>query len=380
MAINKPFMDENKPSIDEKPQNLFLSFIIKILKETSSLFSLFFIIIVVFSFKSSILDANNIPTGSMIPTLKIGDFLFVNKMRYGLRVPFSEEEIYRIDEPKRGDIVTFNAPDGDNSDFFLNEHDIKNLRGLKKYIYLFLTFFEEELNWKVKNMFKKKYVKRIVAMPGDSFRISQKEYISKIGKKITYTFIEYKEKNADKFLTYNPKMISPGKELLNLDNIKGIGKTLFIETKNGFEHFVIEGIETNIYSYIENSCSRINNICKIPDDSYLVMGDNRDDSYDSRYWGLVKRDDVLGKVLLIYFSIDWKDNTCMIRDVNEVENESFNIEQRRLTEAEIESRCSPSERYGSGFEESIPEWFYRTVRYRIPRMNIRWERLGRILK
>lgn len=369
-------MAEKKPVLEKKSDTIFIKF----LKEISSLFSLFFIIVVVFSFKSSILDANNIPTGSMIPTLKIGDFLFVNKMRYGLRVPFSEEEILRIDEPKRGDIITFNAPDGDNSDFFLNEHDKNNLTGIKYIIYVSLSFLEEGLNWKVKNMFKKKYVKRIVAMPGDSFRISQKEYISKIGKRITYTFIEYKEKNGDKFVTYNPKMIPEGKELLDLDNLRAIGKTLFKETKNDFEHFVIEGQDTNNYSYIENSCSRINNICKIPDDSYLVMGDNRDDSYDSRYWGLVKRDDVLGKVLMIYFSINWRDNTCFIRDTNEIENEILSIEQRKLSEAETEQKCAPEEKEGSQFEESIPAWFYRTIRYRIPRMNIRWERIGRVLK
>ena len=77
----------------------------------SSTISLFIIIFVVFAFKSSILDANNIPSGSMLPTLKIGDFLFVNKMRYSFRMPFSEGEIFRYDNPKRGDIVTFIPPD-----------------------------------------------------------------------------------------------------------------------------------------------------------------------------------------------------------------------------------------------------------------------------
>ena len=72
----------------------------------SSTISLIFIILVVFAFKSSILDANNIPSGSMLPTLKIGDFLFVNKMRYSFRMPFSESELFRYDNPKRGDIVT----------------------------------------------------------------------------------------------------------------------------------------------------------------------------------------------------------------------------------------------------------------------------------
>ncbi|MFQ3912872.1 signal peptidase I, partial [Leptospira interrogans] len=73
----------------------------------SSTFSFILIVILVFAFKSSVLDANNIPSGSMIPTLKIGDFLFVNKMRYSIRMPFTESELIRIDDPQRGDIVTF---------------------------------------------------------------------------------------------------------------------------------------------------------------------------------------------------------------------------------------------------------------------------------
>ena len=67
------------------------------------------IIFWVFAFKSSVLDANNIPSGSMQPTLKIGDFLFVNKMRYSFRLPFTDIVLFRIDRPQRGDIVTFDS-------------------------------------------------------------------------------------------------------------------------------------------------------------------------------------------------------------------------------------------------------------------------------
>ncbi|MCB1140131.1 MAG: signal peptidase I, partial [Leptospiraceae bacterium] len=65
------------------------------------------LLLLVFAFKQSVLDANNIPSGSMIPTLKVGDYLFVNKMRYSLRLPFLGTEILRIDDPKRGEIITF---------------------------------------------------------------------------------------------------------------------------------------------------------------------------------------------------------------------------------------------------------------------------------
>src|SRR5690606_16007679 len=72
----------------------------------SIVFSLLLLVLTVFAFKQSILDANNIPSGSMIPTLLVGDYLFVNKMRYSLRVPWTRIRLVDYDHPKRGDIVT----------------------------------------------------------------------------------------------------------------------------------------------------------------------------------------------------------------------------------------------------------------------------------
>lgn len=118
----------------------------------SSAFSFILIVILVFAFKSSVLDANNIPSGSMIPTLKIGDFLFVNKMRYSVRMPFTEAELIRIDDPQRGDIVTFAPP----------------LRALS-------------LGDSRDGFFAKRYVKRVVGLPGDTIRISSKLVSTKKG-------------------------------------------------------------------------------------------------------------------------------------------------------------------------------------------------------
>ena len=89
---------ENK----EEEQESFLSFV----------FSLVFLIFLVFICKYSILDASTIPSGSMIPSLRIGDYLFLNKMRYSLRMPFVGTELWRIDDPKRGEIITFVPPGG----------------------------------------------------------------------------------------------------------------------------------------------------------------------------------------------------------------------------------------------------------------------------
>lgn len=102
-----------------------------ILNTLKNLVSFGILVVLVFAFKHSILDANNIPSGSMIPTLKIGDYLFVNKMRFSLYFPFTYWELLHFDDPHRGDIVTF-VPPRDPS---------------------------------------KNYVKRLIGMPGDRIRI-----------------------------------------------------------------------------------------------------------------------------------------------------------------------------------------------------------------
>ena len=101
----------------------------------SFVISLSVLIFLVLVFKSSILDANNIPSGSMIPTLKIGDYLFINKMRYSVRLPFAGKEIVHIDNPERGDVITFIPPLAAEKD--------------------------------------KHYVKRVMGMPGDRIRIRE---------------------------------------------------------------------------------------------------------------------------------------------------------------------------------------------------------------
>lgn len=165
----------------------------------SSTISLFFIIFVVFGFKSSILDANNIPSGSMLPTLKIGDFLFVNKMRYSFRMPFTEGEIFRYDDPKRGDIVTFIPPDR----AIQEEIPIDPDQVIRKPNQIPI----------IGNLFAKRFVKRVVGMPGDELRITQKRMQTFSGDFVDYTFLEYREKGSKEFKSYNPIALPNGREL-----------------------------------------------------------------------------------------------------------------------------------------------------------------------
>ncbi|WCL48933.1 signal peptidase I [Leptospira sp. GIMC2001] len=320
----------------------------------SSLSSFLGIIVLVFAFKSSILDANNIPSGSMIPTLKIGDFLFVNKMRYSLRIPFTEKEIYRIDDPRRGDIVTFIPPD-----------DALNYGETRE------------------GIFSKRFVKRVIGMPGDTIRLTRK-YMETSKGRILYAFIEYRPIGSDSFLDYAPEEVPQGKELADVDDIRASSGTLFRETKGEFQHLLLETSDD-----IRNAGARFNcdfsNGCLIPDGHYMVMGDNRDNSHDSRGWGFVPREDILGKALIIYFSINWKDHTCQFKDGLEL-SEKGPYEAEKWDAANILNYCQPNEidSYGnsSSSEEFEPrmDWLKRTILYRIWRMDVRWDRIGRLLK
>lgn len=314
------------------------------------IFSFSFIILLVFAFKSSILDANNIPSGSMIPTLKIGDFLFVNKMRYSLRLPFSETEIWRFDEPKRGDIVTFIPPNT-----ALGYDDART------------------------GIFAKRYVKRVVGVPGDTIRITRKYWDTAERGRVHFAFVEYKPVGEKQFYSYEPEEIPVGKELSDLDNLDASQRALFREKKPGFSHLLLEGIQDDRRSQYYDCDFSLG--CTIPPNHYMVMGDNRDDSHDSRAWGFVPREDILGKALVIYFSINWKDFTCEYKDGQELATKGFEIAERFQGD-DLTKRCHASEIYSYHYreEESKLGWIERTLKYRIWRLDIRWSRIGRILQ
>ena len=210
----------------------------------------------VFAFKNSIFDANNIPSGSMIPTLKIGDFLFVNKMRYTFKLPFTNIILFRLDKPKRGDIVTFRPPIS------------ANLQG-------------------------KTLVKRVIGMPGDKVKVEDNEiYINGIKyptqlqndrsvlEDIDYPSV-YHSITINDYSLYKEKILDPHtQEVLR-------------------EHYIMKVEDLGFSKGFPRS------EWVVAKDRYLVMGDNRDDSDDSRNWGQVELDDIHGKVFMVYFSVNW---------------------------------------------------------------------------
>ncbi|MBL8020619.1 MAG: signal peptidase I [Leptospirales bacterium] len=345
--------------------------------------SMMILIFFVFAFKQSILDANNIPSGSMIPTLKIGDYLFVNKMRYSLRVPFAEFflgkplELVRIDDPKRGDIITF-IPKTDPD---------------------------------------KHYVKRVTGLPGDRIRIRnialcdmyrlyslptpdvQRAYSCEQGlrgpREPVVAMVEYRAHDTGPWLNYAPQEISDtaSRELLvDADNTVVLPPeanpsnntynrlpVVLTEKLDKGTHFIVE---TSNPPRVEGLCEDIETTgCVLNQDEYLAMGDNRDDSADSRIIGPISRASILGKVAIIYFSINWKDEICesyagnfMNRPIEP--NEGYQIPD--FPPEKQRQKCSILD--GQAKMESVPGYLKRTILYRLWRLDVRWRRIGNLLR
>ncbi len=171
--------------------------------------------------RTFVVQAFKIPSGSMLPTLQIGDHLLVNKFIYGLKIPFSGTLLVPFKTPDHGDIIVFKYPEDRKID----------------------------------------YIKRVVAVPGDKIEIRDKKvYIN--GKAIKQDYAHFSDNNIIPKNLRDPRIYKTGP---NKDNFKSL---------------------------------------TIPEGKWFVMGDNRDNSYDSRFWGFVDRDDVLGKAMIIYWSWD----------------------------------------------------------------------------
>lgn len=197
--------------------------------------SFFPIVLIVLILRSFLAEPFRIPSGSMMPTLLIGDFILVNKYSYGIRLPVLNTKIIELSEPERGDIVVFRYPKNPSVD----------------------------------------YIKRVIGLPGDRVAYYNKQvYIN--GKRIKHVPLgQYQG-------------VGEGK------NMTGAG--LFIEELDAAEHNIL----------IHNNAPSIESVHVIPKDHYFVMGDNRDNSNDSRYWGTVPEENLVGKAFFIWMSWDWQ--------------------------------------------------------------------------
>lgn len=196
--------------------------------------SFFPVLLLVFILRSFLYEPFRIPSGSLQPTLLIGDFILVNKFDYGIRLPIVHKKILNVSEPKHGDIIVFRWPPNPSLDF----------------------------------------IKRVIGVPGDKI-----SYIDKVlyvnGQKIPQTFI---------------------KNTTDRDEEGNIQDVLLKQ-----EDFF--GVQHKIYQNLNQSGDDIHDI-EVPPGMYFAMGDNRDNSADSRFWGFVPEENIVGKASHVWMSWD----------------------------------------------------------------------------
>lgn len=201
--------------------------------------ALFVCLFAVIAVRSFLFEPFKIPSSSMVPTLKIGDHIFVSKFDYGLSFPFTKWELVSWGNPHRGDIIVFLFPR------------------------------DESLH----------YIKRVVGLPGDKIEFRGKDLFLN-GKVV-------------------PKeLVTDGATIERITGSAKIDGDLYRETLDNVVHYVKYSKDAG-YDF-----SRSNPAEVVPADSFFVAGDNRDDSYDSRSWGYVPRENIKGRARMVWLSLD----------------------------------------------------------------------------
>jgi signal peptidase I len=199
--------------------------------------SLFPVLLIVLLFRSFLFEPFKIPSGSMIPTLLVGDFIVVNKFSYGIRLPVLNKKIISLGEPQRGDVVVFRYPQDTSVNF----------------------------------------IKRAVGLPGDTITYRDKQLFIN-GEKV-------EETAAGRYKSSEVKCSTPEADATQFDEQLG---------------------DTNHKILLHERNRGRNGQWVVPAGHYFMMGDNRDRSNDSREWGFVPEQNLLGRAVGIWLNFDFE--------------------------------------------------------------------------
>jgi signal peptidase I len=210
------------------------------------------VILVVFVLRSFLFEPFRIPSGSMIPTLLVGDLILVNKYAYGIRLPIVNRKIIEVGNPQRGDVMVFRYPVDPSVD----------------------------------------YVKRVIGLPGDTVTFRAKRLTIDGQPAPTVPAPDY----------FDPERVAYSKQFT---------ETLARSDGGKVEHHILIDDDRSTVITPDNFPMRANCVysdgntavsCKVPEGQYFMMGDNRDNSADSRYWGFVPDQNIVGRAFLIWMN------------------------------------------------------------------------------
>ena len=207
---------------------------------------LFPVIAAVFVLRSFLFEPFKIPSGSMIPTLLVGDLILVNKFTYGVRLPVTHTKLTEGNAPQRGDVMVFRYPPQPNMD----------------------------------------YIKRVVGVPGDEVAYLNKR-LSVNGQPVPTTAVpDFFDEGAMRYFKQYEEQLGPKPHRV-LNNPEA---PAFVQGATDFAYrdhcrYSVEGV-----------------VCKVPAGHYFMMGDNRDNSLDSRYWGFVPDANIVGKAFFVWMN------------------------------------------------------------------------------
>ena len=209
---------------------------------------LFPVILAVFLLRSFLVEPFKIPSGSMMPTLLTGDLILVNKFTYGLRLPVINTKITEGTPPARGDVMVFRYPPKPSMD----------------------------------------YIKRVIGVPGDEVAYLNKK-LTINGQPVSKQAVpEYFDEEAMRYLKqYSEDLGGKQHMLLNDDGRRaGLSEAEIMAFPNQENcRYSVEGV-----------------VCKVPPGHYFMMGDNRDNSLDSRYWGFVPDKNIVGRAFFVWMN------------------------------------------------------------------------------